>query len=191
MWLERDDTKRKADQGCNRMRRCVMPADRARLSRGWICIISTAPWLGSVRRWRRRARVETGALKALHCVEQKLLRRGTDLSGTAGLFKLDASCPHAVTRLSCHEGVTGVFLPEGSHALCHPRRIQDRSNDVRLQAGDAAPAFVSRARPFILRRKTINCCRRAAFSASSRLFNLNGDPRIVSTKRISAIISPA
>jgi hypothetical protein len=45
-------------------------------------------------------------------------------------------------------------------------------------------AFVSRARPFILRRKTINCCRRAAFSASSRLFDLNGDPRIASTKRI-------
>ena len=31
MWLERDDTKRKAAQGCNRMRRCGMPADRARL----------------------------------------------------------------------------------------------------------------------------------------------------------------
>jgi hypothetical protein len=36
-----------------------------------------------------------------------------------------------------------------------------------------------------------NCCRRAAFSPSSRLFDLNGDPRIASTKRISAIISPA
>src|ERR1019366_2431827 len=31
MWLERDDTKRKADQSCNRTRRCGMPADRARL----------------------------------------------------------------------------------------------------------------------------------------------------------------
>ena len=41
-----------------------------------------------------------------------------------------------------------------------------------------------------LRRKTINCCRRA-FSASRRLFDLNGDPRIASTKQISAIISPA
>ena len=41
-------------------------------------------------------------------------------------------------------GATAVleaaFLPEGSLALCHPRRIQDRSNDARLQAGDAAKA---------------------------------------------------
>jgi glucose dehydrogenase len=31
MWLERDDTKRKTARGCNRMRRCGMPADPARL----------------------------------------------------------------------------------------------------------------------------------------------------------------
>jgi hypothetical protein len=40
-------------------------------------------------------------------------------------------------------GATAVleaaFLPEGSHALSHPRRIQDRSNDARLQAGYGTP----------------------------------------------------
>jgi len=39
--------------------------------------------------------------------------------------RTQAPCPRAVTRLSCHGGVTGVFLPEGSHALSHPRRIQE------------------------------------------------------------------
>ena len=67
--------------------------------------------------------------------------------GRQAFFKLDASCPRAVTRLSCHGGVTGIFLPEGSHALCHPRRIQDRSNDARLQAGDAAPMAASPLTP--------------------------------------------
>jgi hypothetical protein len=48
-------------------------------------------------------------------------------------------------------GATAVleaaFLPEGSHALSHPRRIQDRSNDARLQAGDAAPMAASPLTP--------------------------------------------
>ena len=35
--------------------------------------------------------------------------------------------------------------------------------------------FFSEARPRTLRLKAINCCRSAAFSASSRLFDLNGD----------------
>jgi len=42
--------------------------------------------------------------------------------------------------------------------------------------------------PLTLRRKTISCCRSAAFSASSRLFDLNGEAR---TKQTSAIIAPS
>ena len=51
-------------------------------------------------------------------------------------------------------------------------------------------AFVSRARPFTLRRKTINCCLSAAFSASSRLLDLNGEVSMARRKRISAIVAP-
>ncbi|MDI4232883.1 LysR substrate-binding domain-containing protein [Bradyrhizobium sp. Arg237L] len=36
---------------------------------------------------------------------------------------------------------------------------------------------MSRTRPRDLRRKTINCCRSTAFSASSRNFDLNGEAR--------------
>jgi len=48
--------------------------------------------------------------------------------------------------------------------------------------------FASLGRLFTLRRKTINCCQSAAFSASSRLFALNGEAKMARTKEISAII---
>jgi hypothetical protein len=48
--------------------------------------------------------------------------------------------------------------------------------------------FVSRTRPGTLRRKTINCCRSATFSASSRLFDLNGEAKTARTKQSSANI---
>jgi len=48
--------------------------------------------------------------------------------------------------------------------------------------------FVSRTRPRIVRRKTINRCRSAAFSASSRLFDLNGEAKTARTKQSSANI---
>ncbi len=51
--------------------------------------------------------------------------------------------------------------------------------------------FVSRMRPRSLRRKTINCCRSTAFSASSRNFDLNGEARTATTKQSSPIIPPA
>ena len=41
-----------------------------------------------------------------------------------------------------------------------------------------------------LRRKTISCCRSAAFSASSRIFDLNGEASTARTKQTSAIIAP-
>jgi hypothetical protein len=43
-------------------------------------------------------------------------------------------------------------------------------------------------RPGTLRRKTINWCRSAAFSASSRLFDLNGEANTAKTKQSSANI---
>jgi len=49
--------------------------------------------------------------------------------------------------------------------------------------------FVSWTRPRTLRRSTISWCRSAAFSASSRLFDLNGKVNKVSKKQSSAIIA--
>ena len=68
--------------------------------------------------------------------------------------------------------------------------LQDRREpSVQL---DKKPAIVVRqlARPLTLRRKTVNWCRSAAFSASSRLFDLNGEARMARTKWISQIIAP-
>ena len=48
--------------------------------------------------------------------------------------------------------------------------------------------FVSRTRPCTLRRKAINRCRSATFSASSRLFGLNGGAKTTRTKQSSANI---
>jgi hypothetical protein len=50
--------------------------------------------------------------------------------------------------------------------------------------------FASLTRPRSLRRKTINSCRSAAFSASSRLFDLNGEVKAAKTKHKSQIIPP-
>src|SRR5262249_5203212 len=49
--------------------------------------------------------------------------------------------------------------------------------------------FVSRTRPCTLRRSTISWCRSAAFSASSRLFDLNGETDRVRKSQKSAIIA--
>ena len=51
--------------------------------------------------------------------------------------------------------------------------------------------FEIATRLFTFRCSTTSCCRSAAFSASSRLFDLNGDVRMASRKRISAIIALA
>jgi hypothetical protein len=48
--------------------------------------------------------------------------------------------------------------------------------------------FVSRARPRTLRRKTINGCLSATFSASSRIFDLNGEVKTARTKQSSVNI---
>jgi hypothetical protein len=48
--------------------------------------------------------------------------------------------------------------------------------------------LMTRFRPGTLRRKTINWCRSAAFSASSRLFDLNGEANTAKTKQSSANI---
>ena len=48
--------------------------------------------------------------------------------------------------------------------------------------------FVSRTRPRSLRRNTIDWRRSAAFSASSRLFDLNGEAKMARKKLSSAII---
>jgi hypothetical protein len=48
--------------------------------------------------------------------------------------------------------------------------------------------FVRRTRLWTLRRNTISGCRSAAFSASSRLFDLNGDAKTAKTKHSSAIM---
>ena len=66
--------------------------------------------------------------------------------------------------------------------------LQDRRKpSIQL---DKEPAIVVRkpgpART--LRRKTINCCRSTAFSASSRLFDLNGEAKMARTKQSSASI---
>jgi len=50
--------------------------------------------------------------------------------------------------------------------------------------------FASLTRPRSLRRKTINWCRSAAFSASSRIFDLNGEAKAAMTKHRSQIIPP-
>jgi hypothetical protein len=48
-------------------------------------------------------------------------------------------------------------------------------------------AFVSETRPCTLRRNnTTNGCRSAAFSASSRSFDLNGEAKMAMTVKISA-----
>jgi hypothetical protein len=51
--------------------------------------------------------------------------------------------------------------------------------------------FASWTRPRILRRKTISCWRSTAFSAPSRIFDLNGEAKIARTKRSCPIIPPA
>ena len=48
--------------------------------------------------------------------------------------------------------------------------------------------FVSRTRLCTIRRNTTTWCRSATFSASSRLFDLNGETKMVRTKHSSAII---
>jgi hypothetical protein len=49
--------------------------------------------------------------------------------------------------------------------------------------------FVSWTRPRTLRCSTISWCRSAAFSASSRLFDLNGEANRVRKTQSSAIIA--
>jgi len=49
--------------------------------------------------------------------------------------------------------------------------------------------FVSRTRPRGLRLKTINRCRSAAFSTSSRNFDLNGEAKTAKAKQNNPIIA--
>jgi hypothetical protein len=48
--------------------------------------------------------------------------------------------------------------------------------------------FVDRTRLFTIRRNATNWCRSAAFSASSRLFDLNGETKTARAKHSTAII---
>ena len=69
--------------------------------------------------------------------------------------------------------------------------LEDRREPSIELDEEEAVAVRKPTRPFTFRRSTISCCRSAAFSASSRLFDLNGDVRMTSRKRISAIIALA
>jgi hypothetical protein len=55
---------------------------------------------------------------------------------------------------------------------------------------DEEPTILVRE-PRRLRRKTINWCRSAAFSASIRIFDLNSEARTARMKHGSSIIPPA
>jgi hypothetical protein len=58
-----------------------------------------------------------------------------------------------------------------------------------IQLDEEQPiAFVNRTRPRTLRCSTVNCCLSAAFSASSRLVDLNDEAKSLNKKHSSATI---
>ena len=82
-------------------------------------------------------------------------------------------------------------------ARCHRTRVSGRTIVMALRiAGnhrysrmknERSPS-VSRTRPRTFRRNMMSCCRSAAFSASSRLFDLNGKTNRAKQRQYSAII---